>query len=307
MVEDPQAEAGLAREVRAHHAQVERDGSDAVGPVATVEPPREEHVGQLGLAVGLHRRVPALVVEVVDVEAAAEVRPSIGRLLGKQDRRQLRVLYQDDAVVVLNKPPKMLAVPTDHPDLPSALALLSEQLKSKRQQPFVVHRIDRDTSGILLFAKTWPDREALVQQFIHHTPVREYLAVVRGHLRLDKGTLVHHFRQEGMFQRVTTESDPEIGSRWSCATRWYVTLRAQRSSESHCLPDCKIKSVYRCQRSDTRSSATRSTIQPKRRNGELLASLCTPPILGSFTRALETLFRFDCEPPCGLSGLSGRH
>src|SRR5579862_8418152 len=132
------------------------------------------------------------------------IRPRGGRSLGERDRRQLRVLYEDDAVIVLNKPAKMLAVPTDDSDLPSALSLLSAQLESKRQRAFVVHRIDRQTSGILLFAKTWPDREALVQQFIRHTPVREYLAVVRGHLRFKGGTLVHYFRQEGMFQRVTT-------------------------------------------------------------------------------------------------------
>src|SRR5882762_6601798 len=137
------------------------------------------------------------------------IRPSIGRRLGKQDRRQLRVLYQDDAVVVLNKPAKMLAVPTDDGDLPSALSLLSAELEAKRQRAFVVHRIDRDTSGILLFAKTWPDREALVEQFIRHAPVREYLAVVRGHLRLGEGILVHYFRQDGTFQRVTTERDPK--------------------------------------------------------------------------------------------------
>ena len=136
------------------------------------------------------------------------IRSSVGRRLGKQDRRQLRVLYQDDAVVVLNKPPKLLAVPTDNSDLPSALSLLSAELESKRQRAFVVHRIDRDTSGILLFAKSWPDREALVQQFIRHTPVREYLAVVRGHLRVNEGTLVHYFRQEGMFQKLTTAGDP---------------------------------------------------------------------------------------------------
>ena len=124
------------------------------------------------------------------------IRPSGGRRLGKQVRRQLRVLYQDDAVVVLNKPAKMLAVPADDSDLPSALSLLSAELKSKRQRAFVVHRIDRLTSGILLFAKTWPDREALVQQFIRHTPVREYLAAVRGHLRLQAGTLVHYLRQD---------------------------------------------------------------------------------------------------------------
>ena len=92
---------------------------------------------------------------------------------------------------------------------PSALFLLSAELKLKRQRAFVVHRIDRYTSGILLFAKTWPDREALVQQFLCHTPVRQYLAVVRGHLRVKEGTLVHYFRQEGMFQKVTTGSDPK--------------------------------------------------------------------------------------------------
>ena len=90
------------------------------------------------------------------------IRSSVGRRLGKEHRRQLRVLYQDDAVVVLNKPAKMLAVPTDDSDLPSALSLLSAELESKRQRAFVVHRIDRQTSGILLFAKTWPDREAPV-------------------------------------------------------------------------------------------------------------------------------------------------
>lgn len=137
------------------------------------------------------------------------IRPTIGRLLGKQNRQQLRVLYQDNAIIVLNKPAKLLAVPTDDSDLPSALSLLSEELKSRRQRAFVVHRIDRHTSGILLFAKTWADREALVQQFIRHTPVREYLAVVRGHLAVKEGTLVHHFRQEGLFQKVTKESDPE--------------------------------------------------------------------------------------------------
>jgi len=132
-----------------------------------------------------------------------------GRRSGRQDRRQLQVLYEDQAVVVLNKPAKLLAVPTDNSDAPSALSLLSAELKPKRQRAFVVHRIDRYTSGILLFAKTWPDREALVQQFLRHTPVRQYLAVVRGHLRDKEGTLVHHFRQEGMFQKVTTGRDPK--------------------------------------------------------------------------------------------------
>jgi len=71
----------------------------------------------------------------------------------------------------------------------------------------VVHRIDRFTSGILLFAKTPPDRNALVQQFLAHTPTREYLAVVRGTPGAKAGTLVHYFRREGMFQKLSIERD----------------------------------------------------------------------------------------------------
>ena len=126
-----------------------------------------------------------------------------------RSERGLTILYEDDAVVALNKPARLLAVPTDDSATPSALSILSEALKFKRQRAFVVHRIDRYTSGILLFTKTRPDRDALVGQFLRHTPVRRYLAVVRGHLRLPEGTLVHYLRQQGMFQKLTTERDPK--------------------------------------------------------------------------------------------------
>jgi len=118
------------------------------------------------------------------------------------------VLYEDEAVVALNKPAGLQSVPVEGSDAPSALSLLSAELKPKRQRTLVVHRIDRFTSGVLLFAKTGTDRDALIRQFLGHTPVRQYLAVVRGHLRVKEGTLVHHFRRDGMFQKLTTERDP---------------------------------------------------------------------------------------------------
>jgi 23S rRNA pseudouridine1911/1915/1917 synthase len=121
--------------------------------------------------------------------------------------RELSVLYEDDAVVVLDKPAGLPAVPIDGSDAPSALSLLSAKLALKRQRAFVVHRIDRFTSGVLLFAKTESDRNTLVQQFLRHTPMRQYLAVVRGHLGAEEGTLVHYFRREGMFQKLRKEGD----------------------------------------------------------------------------------------------------
>jgi 23S rRNA pseudouridine1911/1915/1917 synthase len=121
--------------------------------------------------------------------------------------RKLVVLYQDDAVLVVNKPAGLLSVPVQGSDAPSALSLLSTELKSRRQRALVVHRIDRFTSGVLLFAKTERDRETLIRQFLAHTPVREYLAIIRGHLQPTTGTLVHYFRREEQFQKLSTERD----------------------------------------------------------------------------------------------------
>jgi len=118
------------------------------------------------------------------------------------------VLYEDDALVVLDKPPGLLAVPIRGSRTPSALSVLAAELNSKEQRALIVHRIDRFASGALLFAKTDPDRHALVRQFLAHTPARRYLAVVRGRLKVESGTLVHYFRREGMLQKLRTAKDP---------------------------------------------------------------------------------------------------
>ncbi len=111
--------------------------------------------------------------------------------------------------MALDKPAGLLAVPIPGAHTPSALSLLAFALKSKKQRALVVHRIDRFTSGILLFAKTERDREALIRQFLAHTPVRQYLAVVRGRLEAREGTLVHYLRRDGMFQKLSTQTDPK--------------------------------------------------------------------------------------------------
>lgn len=128
---------------------------------------------------------------------------------GPRPSREVAVLYEDDALIVLNKPAGLLAVPIKGSAVPSALSLLIAELKPRRQRALIVHRIDRFASGILLFAKTDRDRDTLIQQFLAHTPVRKYLAVVRGRLKEESRTLVHYFRREGMYQQLRTARDPE--------------------------------------------------------------------------------------------------
>src|SRR5450755_1298461 len=70
----------------------------------------------------------------------------------------LSILYEDDAVVVIDKPAGLLAVPIKGSETPSAWSLLAERLERKKQRALIVHRIDRFSSGALLFATTAPDR-----------------------------------------------------------------------------------------------------------------------------------------------------
>jgi 23S rRNA pseudouridine1911/1915/1917 synthase len=122
--------------------------------------------------------------------------------------RELSVLYEDDAVIVLDKPAGLLAVPIPGSATPSAWSLLAEKLEAKRQKALIVHRIDRFSSGALLFAKTASDRSALVRQFLDHTPERHYLAALRGRIEAKAGPLVQYFRKEGMYQQLRTARDP---------------------------------------------------------------------------------------------------
>lgn len=123
--------------------------------------------------------------------------------------RELAVIYEDDAVVAVNKPAGLLAVPVTGSAMPSALSILDSELKQEKRRAYVVHRIDRFTSGVLLFAKSQRDREALIKQFLAHTPVREYRAVVRGQLAEKAGTLVQYFRRDGQFQKLSSPKDPQ--------------------------------------------------------------------------------------------------
>jgi 23S rRNA-/tRNA-specific pseudouridylate synthase len=95
----------------------------------------------------------------------------------------LEILYEDDQLMVINKPAGLLAVPlAQRADAPSAYDSLREHLRSRgKRKPLVVHRIDRDTSGLLVFASRLRAQEHLKNQFQRRDPERVYLAVVHGH------------------------------------------------------------------------------------------------------------------------------
>ena len=101
----------------------------------------------------------------------------------------LRILYEDDVLLVVDKPAGLLAVPLERRrDAASVYDILSDHLRSKRRRPFVVHRIDRDTSGLVVFTKDARTQQALRSQFKAREPERVYLAVVYGRPNPAAGT-----------------------------------------------------------------------------------------------------------------------
>jgi 23S rRNA pseudouridine1911/1915/1917 synthase len=121
-------------------------------------------------------------------------RPGSGRAADRaaQDARHLlRVVADDPAFLVADKPAGMLVEPL--PGRPAEeITLLDLVRHHVRHEPrgrlYVVHRIDRDTSGLVLFARTADARDALKDQFERRTPLRVYQAVVEGTVTPARGT-----------------------------------------------------------------------------------------------------------------------
>ena len=88
---------------------------------------------------------------------------------------------------------------------------LERYLRPQRRRPFVVHRIDRDTSGLVLFAKDPRTQQALKRQFIRRDPERVYLAVVYGHPQPARGTWRDHlvWDRKMLIQKRTHRRDPQ--------------------------------------------------------------------------------------------------
>lgn len=99
----------------------------------------------------------------------------------------LKILYEDRHMIVIDKPVGLLSVPLDdEQNKKDALGLLRQY--SGTDQIFAVHRIDKETSGILLFARGKESEKAFDVIFENHDILREYYAIVEGRVEENRGT-----------------------------------------------------------------------------------------------------------------------
>lgn len=153
------------------------------------------------------RLTPGDVVRLwMDRPGSAARRPRIGR------RGALDVIYEDDVLLVVNKPAGLLTVPLERKSAaPSVYSQIVEQLRSHgKRRPFVVHRIDQDSSGLVIFAKDGEARDSLQAQFKRREPERLYHAVVYGQVQPASGTWRDHlvWDTRALIQKPTRPGDP---------------------------------------------------------------------------------------------------
>ena len=88
-----------------------------------------------------------------------------------------KILHEDQHLVIVDKPTGLLTIPDRYrPDIPN----LYQQLQKKYPEIYIVHRIDKGTSGVICFAKDKDTHKALSQQFEAREPVKKYYALVKG-------------------------------------------------------------------------------------------------------------------------------
>ena len=110
------------------------------------------------------------------------------------DDRTFNISFEDDHLIVVDKSAGSLTVPTDRNEKNTLVERVSVHLSHSRRkrQAWVIHRLDREVSGLLVFGKHKPIADRLIEQFKQRKPQRVYTAIVAGVMSSDDGTFNSH-------------------------------------------------------------------------------------------------------------------
>lgn len=167
--------------------------------------------------------VPGDKISVSEPSKKAESYPS------KTISSKIEIIYEDDSIIVINKPSGLLSVATDKIKTRTADHELNEFLRrrdpSGKTRAFIAHRLDRNASGILLFAKSESIRDQLQQNWKQID--KKYYAIVEGSPKKPFGT-IKSFLTEDKFQRVFS-GRPNPASKFSVTKYKVVKSGRERS------------------------------------------------------------------------------
>ena len=140
-------------------------------------------------------------------EGATASKPT-ERVRAPRPRISLKVIYEDDDFIAIDKPAGLLSVESDkESECAYGYLLQAMQAENKNARPFVLHRIDKETSGVLVFAKNIKIHSMLKMHWNELVQTREYFAVVEGILEEKSGTVTNYLK-ENINNVVYATNDP---------------------------------------------------------------------------------------------------
>lgn len=125
----------------------------------------------------------------------------------KKDK--LKILYEDKSIIIISKPSNLLTIGTNKEHNNTLYRKVSEYVKKqhKSNKIFIVHRLDKDTSGIIVFAKTEPVKRILQRNW--DKTKRKYIALVEG--KVAKGDIIKNYLAETKTLKTYITNDKKIG------------------------------------------------------------------------------------------------
>lgn len=146
------------------------------------------------------------------VGGGATVRLNLSRPFVVFSNRRLRIVYEDDDIIVVNKGYGLLSVGTGSQSREeTAYSILKDYVK--RVHPsnkiFVVHRLDRDTSGLMMFAKNMEAQTAMQHNWNNMVIDRRYVALLEGAMEADSGFIKSHLEENSRYEVYSTHTSSE--------------------------------------------------------------------------------------------------
>ncbi|HHY28994.1 MAG TPA: RluA family pseudouridine synthase [Desulfitobacterium dehalogenans] len=139
---------------------------------------------------------------------------------GQKEKDVLQILYEDADLIVINKPAGLLTI-TDNKNSVSAYHLLTDYVRrtNSKARIFIVHRLDRDTSGVLMFAKNEKLKLALQDNWGGLVTQRNYVAIVEGRLKEKSGRIRSWLKET---KTLLVYSSPKVGDGLEAITNYQV-------------------------------------------------------------------------------------
>lgn len=127
----------------------------------------------------------------------------------KKDK--LNIVYEDKFIVVVEKPSKLLTISTNNEKERTLFhkVIVYEKAKNKNNKVFIVHRLDKDTSGLILFAKSERIKK-LLQDNWNDQVKRKYLAIVEGKLDKSRGVIKSYLNETKTLKTYSSEKDGKL-------------------------------------------------------------------------------------------------